>query len=418
VTVRTETIIESQWATIALSADEQLALENAGRSLARRTDRFGNESPESDASLIRVSRIDQATARVRVVDAVGLVAGPTLQLIVQPKIPTAHLLYLFEAARIAPRLERHHGWMGGDDEHLAQLVCRWFVSCAEAVLEEGLARDYRPHSDQLSVVRGRLDVLATTRLYFQGRAAVRSEFEEYDFDTPLNRLLRHAARLVTATPSLPEELRRRALRIVKRMDGVGELQPADRGAQTDRRTSYYAHAMLLARQILAATGRTLDAGTHRSWTFLIRTAKPVEEGLRSIVRDALRGEATVHKGQMTLKGSTLTVNPDLTFQTDDHMRVGDIKYKLMGAEWNRADLYEMVAFAAAYRVQQCGLISFRADAQAPLTPLEVGEFTVSDFRWDARPSVRPSGAARQLADQLRSWLAGEPPLAQRRPSAA
>jgi 5-methylcytosine-specific restriction enzyme subunit McrC len=401
---RTETVVESRWATIALSLDEQLQLERAGRSLARGTDRYGNENPESDASLIRVSRIDANTARVRVTDAVGLVAGPTLQLVVAPKIPTAHLLYLFEAAQVVPRLARDRGSMSAGDD-LAQLVCRWFVTCAEQVLEEGLARDYCPHRDQLNVVRGRLDVLATTRLHYQGRAAVVTEFEEYDFDTPLNRVVLHAARLVVGAPTLPETLRRRALRVAKRMDGVGELVPADHGAHTDRRTSYYADALLLARHILAATGRTLEAGPQRGWTFLIRTPNPVEAGLRAVIRGSLQGRAMVRKGRLPLQGSTLTVNPDLVFDTGDQQRVGDIKYKLMGAEWNRPDLYEIVAFAAAYRAPQCALISFRADAVEPLAPLEVGDFTVHDIRWDARASTAPAVAAQRLAHELRTWLA-------------
>jgi len=403
--LRTETIVESKWTPMALSPDEQLHLEQVGRSLARGTDRFGNEDPDSEASLIRVNRIDGDIARVRVVDAVGLVAGPSLQLVVRPKIPTGHLLYLFEAAGVVPRVEGEHGWMSTSDD-LAQLVCRWFVTSAEAVLQEGLARDYRPRADQLSVVRGRLDVLATTRLVYQGRAAVVSEFEDYDFDTPLNRMILHAARLVVGAPTLPEALRRRALRIAKRMDGVGTLVAADRGAHTDRRTSYYADALLLARQIVTATGRTLEAGPQRSWTFLIRTPKPVEAGLCAVIRDGLQGQAVVGRGRKTLKGSSVTVNPDLVFDTGDRRLIGDIKYKLMGPGWNRADLYEVVAFAAAYQVPRCALISFTVDNGMPLDPLGVGDFVVSDIRWDARPSTHPASAAQQLVAELQIWLDG------------
>lgn len=402
-TVRTETIVESRWATLELSADEQVLLERVGRAVARGTDRFGNEITDSTASLVRVDRLDARHARVRVADAVGLIGGPTLQLVVRPKIPTAHLLHLFAAADVLPRIDHEQG-LAAESDDLTELVCAWFVSATERVLEEGLARDYRPQRDQLRVVRGRLDPLATARLYYEGRAAVVSEFEEHDFDTPLNRTVLHAARLVISTPSLPEALRRRALRVTKRMDGVGELTPADRGAGVDRRTAYYADALCLARQIITACGRTLEAGDRRSWTFLIRTAGPVEDGLRRVIARSLWGAVQVKKGQLRLAGSTLTVNPDLVFDTGQELRVGDIKYKLMGSEWNRADLYEIVAFAAAYRVERCALVSFETGSSSSLASLSVGEVVVSDLRWDARATVSPLQAEQRLGAQLRGWL--------------
>ena len=46
---------------------------------------------------------------VRVRDAVGLVALPDLQLVVHPKIPTEHLIYLFARAGALPRLESQSG---------------------------------------------------------------------------------------------------------------------------------------------------------------------------------------------------------------------------------------------------------------------------------------------------------------------
>lgn len=81
----------------------QAVLEEAGRTLARGTDRYGVEPLDSGASLLRVRRIDAATAQVKVLDAVGLVATPTLQLNVRPKIPAAHLLEILQAADVVPR---------------------------------------------------------------------------------------------------------------------------------------------------------------------------------------------------------------------------------------------------------------------------------------------------------------------------
>ena len=49
--------------------------------------------------------------------------------------------------------------------------------------------------------------------------------------------------------------------------------------QTDRRSAHYADALVLARHILEATGRSLPKGLKPVWTFLIHTPAVVEAGL-------------------------------------------------------------------------------------------------------------------------------------------
>jgi 5-methylcytosine-specific restriction enzyme subunit McrC len=403
VNVRTVSVVESRWTTVTLSAGEQRELEQAGRTLASGTTRFGALDRESAASLIHVQRLDERTARVRAHNAVGLVACSTVQLLVTPKVPTPHFLHLLAEADVVPRLDHAPAWTAESDD-LTWLVCHWFVAAAERVVEEGLARDYRPLREQVPVVRGRLDVLATTRLYYRGRPAVVSEFEEYDFDTPLNRTLLHATRVVATGPTLPHELRARALRVSKRFDGVGALRRNDLDVRVERRTSYYADALLLARQIIEATGRTLASGGSRSWTFLIGTAKPVEQAMRKIAQDAIGRAGSVKQGRRRLPRGTLTVNPDLVVRLADQLLVGDVKYKRAGNEWDRDDLYEVVAFATAYRAPRACLISFAVDNTEAVAPVTFGDVTVSDLRWDARPTTTPEGASNALRQQLRDWI--------------
>ncbi len=56
------------------------------------------------------------------------------------------------------------------------------------------------------------------------------------------------------------------------------------------------------------------------------------------------------------------------FLEDTEVRaIGDVKYKLLGAEWERSDLYEVVAFAAGYRVPQAVVATVRGARHAPTT---------------------------------------------------
>jgi 5-methylcytosine-specific restriction endonuclease McrBC regulatory subunit McrC len=335
---------------------------------------------------------------------VGIVAIPSLQLQIVPKIPTPHLLHLLQAAEILPRLATGEGLMQ-QDENLAVLISHWFITALERVLEEGLARDYRQHRDELQAIRGRVIPLDTARLYYRGRLTVLAEYEEYDFDTPLNRLLLHVARIVAGGVALPASLRRRAARASKRIDGVGPFQRSDAAAaHTDRRTANYADALSLARQILSATGRTLNSGQRRSWTFLLRTPNPVEVGMRSLIAAHLKPDVSVSKGSLSLGDSGLTINPDLVFRDPQLRAVGDVKYKLAGAEWDRADLYEIVAFATGYHVNRSVVALFASPNASPLCRVAIGDQVVTPVHWPADPGLSPHAAANILGEAVREWF--------------
>lgn len=86
-------------------------------------------------------RVRAATWRVRVRDAVGLVAVGDLQLVVQPKIPRSHLLYLLAEAEAIPRLDEQRGALAAGLS-LWELIALWFLDAAEHVLRLDLIRDY------------------------------------------------------------------------------------------------------------------------------------------------------------------------------------------------------------------------------------------------------------------------------------
>jgi len=372
-----------------------------GESLARGVDRFGHPISGSRATLIRVNRIDDHHARVTVVDSVGMVAVPRMQLVVKPKIPQGHLLHLVEIAGVLPRLAPRPTSIR-EDENLAQLIARWFVTALERVLEEGLSRGYRERTGELKSVRGRVSPLHSARLFYRGRLAVFSEYEAFDFDTPLNRLLLGAAKVVAAGVPFPEKTRRRAIRAIKRMDEVGEFCPGDLSARAERTTAHYADAATLAREVIESSGRSLSAGLGRGWGFLFRTAKPVEIGIRNILRESFADELAVTKKQFRFGGSKMNASPDLVF--GDVLAVGDVKYKLGGDSWSRPDLYEVVAFAAAAEREHAVLANFRPLGSPALLPVQVGRIEITEVSWPADVELDPHEAAGIFAERVGSWV--------------
>jgi hypothetical protein len=62
-----------------------------------------------------------------------------------------------------------------------------------------------------------------------------------------------------------------------------------------------------------------------------RTPELVETGVGEILQKGLAATVVVAKKARTLKGTALTINPDLLF--GDNEAIGDVKYKLMDSDW-------------------------------------------------------------------------------------
>jgi hypothetical protein len=134
----------------------------------------------------------------------------------------------------------------------------------------------------------------------------------------------------------------------------------------------------------------------------VRTPELVETGVREILKRGLAGTFAVAKKARTLKGSSLTINPDLVF--GDNEAIGDVKYKLMGSDWQRPDLYQVVSFAAGFRTTKACLITFCSEPDAALPTIHVGDITADCFSWLASPSISPPSAAAELVLQVGNWL--------------
>jgi 5-methylcytosine-specific restriction enzyme subunit McrC len=350
--------------------------------------------------LIRVERLGGGSARIKVIDAVGLIAIEGLELMVVPKIPQDHFLEIIGRSGGMPRLSTMPGHME-TDESFTVLICEWFIRTLEHIVAEGLLRDYRETQDQSTTVRGHLEPLGTTRLFYSGRLAVEARFEKFDQDNALNRVLAEAARTIGQAAPLPDGLRRRAFRALSQMTGVGTMLPSDQAVTVDRSSAYYADGLLLAKEVLTAAGRSFAGRESKAWTFLYRTAIAVEEGIREILAEGC-GPLKVRKKSFPLGGVTARANPDLVF--GDTVAVGDVKYKTGGTDWDRNDLYQVVAFAAAARVEKGLLVDFGRDVVVPRAGVTFGDIEVVNARWTATASTPFEVARESLVGQVMAAL--------------
>ena len=406
--MRVVKVTESQSAVLTLTDDEAKALIRSGRRLASDSSWWGatddEEGPERrQRSVIRCERDSGDRWRVRVSDAVGLVAVGDLLIEVQPKIPQAHLLYLMEKGGHIPRLGEDRA-RAGDDRSLWDLVARWFLTEVERVLRRDLMRAYENHCDELKLIRGRVDPARTARSFYTGRIEFACEYDEFTIDNPLNRTLRAAARAVGGSPLLPWSERTRALGALARMEDVGPLRSGDTRAFVGRTTAHYQNAIALAHHILRGQGRLLEAGENVAWTFLLRTPEPVEDGIRKILSDRLGHPWTVEKRGRQAVGSKMTFNPDLVFSGG--LATGDVKYSVTSKDWRRSDLYQAIAFATIYETNEAAIIGFTLSGGVAPPPIDVGQMTIRHIDWAAGSAVPPDQAAAKLTDDIATWLNG------------
>jgi 5-methylcytosine-specific restriction enzyme subunit McrC len=401
--VRVERLIESRPSILALTASEAEGLAALGRRMASQKTWRGvpaDAGSESNSSAIQCEPYGFGQWKVQIPNAIGVLRVADLELVIQPKIPLDHVLYLFGRSGAFPQVDPSMLAGLNSSKDLWPLIASWFVSALEKLLRAGLASGYRPRSDVLRLARGRIDPLPTMRLMTRGIPAMHCSYEEFDSDIPLNRILRAAALAVSSSAVLQWQLRRRARTLTEQLPEVGPLQPGDLGAAAvERHTARYAVPINLALHVILSTGRNIDSGSEHGYGFLIRTPDMIEEALRRICQEALRDRVTVAKRTLSLKGSHHSLTPDLVFDT---IAVGDAKYKVWEGDWARPDLYQLVAFASGFRRKQALRVGF-SETDNTSRPVQVGDVTLRVCDWNFGGD-RPEVAEERFCVELRAWL--------------
>lgn len=399
------TLVESQETRLEISSRDAEALTLLGRRLASQEKWWGDDDDDdggSTSSVISCRRTPAGEWMVLVREAVGVIGVGSLEIEVRPKIPNGHFMYLARKSNLLPRTDEiatSVAWSGD----LWKLVVQWFVQATERLLRRELARGYTETTDELNRLRGQIEPLRSGQAFYRGNPSFWCRYEEFNEDTPLNRVVRAAAELVVAARYVPPDLRRRARRILARMGDVGAVQASDLRVNVERATHYYQKPLAFAKYLLRRVGVHIRHGDNAAWAFLIRTPELIEAGVRAVLRERLAPEWKVAKRQIKLEKSALVLNPDLVF---GDLAVGDVKYKVAGADWARQDLYQVTAFATAFRCSTGALIAYHAAPSDPQVRFAMmGDSTMAMLLWDAREQVAPEEAAVRLTSHVASWLA-------------
>ena len=308
--------------------------------------------------------LTRTAAGVRAGQVVGVLATPRSTLEILPKIDgdrgavRAALVRMLAVAlglRVAAgeitalQTQRHD---------LLELLIRVFAARLLAAVRRGLPRRYQARTEDLRLLRGRLDV--TRQLT---RFAVRSDvlacrFHELSVDTPLNRVLKAAVSKLTAFTRYPSTARCMA-ELAARLEFVNAMgAPLREPVRLDRSNTAFHDLYRLARMFLAGDWQSTAHGTASGFALVFAMNDLFEAFVGRCVRRAVAPwpvylQHSRHCAIDTPNGSLFRLKPDIVVETPDGPMVIDTKWKRLDPREKTLnvespDIYQMHAYAHAY----------------------------------------------------------------------
>ena len=305
---------------------------------------------------------------------VGTIVTPTLRILITPKVNIGCLFYLLDFAY-------------GDTAHLVPAFATFYARHLERALARGVPRGYREHQEQLSQVRGRLDIPA--QLHLAGLPLpAECRYDDYTADTRLARILRSAAQRLLRLPGIIVPTRQALQRLAAILGEAAPCTPQDLRTPVPftRLDGHLRPAEHLARMILGNRTLQCSAGTAGAAVFLIDMNIAFESFVAARLTRYLTGRLTV-RTQQTWEfghGGTAKIRPDLIFQqaSGKTVYVADTKYKITADSYARdTDYYQILAYATALNVPGGMLIYCQREGTIPPTAITVG---LSRTRLDTR----------------------------------
>lgn len=252
-----------------------------------------------------------------------------------------------------------------------------FFDAVSLIMRAGLLKQYLEHEDDLTVLRGRIDLTRQLGMHANRRDRVACAFDELSVDNVWNRVLKQAIRCTRAWLR-SVELNRQWIELMGVLHDVDDTRLAGPDVEQlvfNRHAERYRGAIDWARWILALLSPALRAGRSEAPALLFDMNKLFESAVATVARrqlfaaagltvqaqDSSRALATVVSQERVEPGFQL--RPDLVFRRGgDVVAIADAKWKLIGWDGKRrlmpseADMYQMHAYASAFRCRELALV--------------------------------------------------------------
>jgi 5-methylcytosine-specific restriction enzyme subunit McrC len=198
-------------------------------------------------------------------------------------------------------------------------------------------------------------------------------FDDFTQDILENRMLRTVAQLLLRLPRVPDEARKRLLRVKSVLEGVTTLTDWRhvKAPPITRLNDQYASALKLAELVLAGASLSATAGEIRSTTFVFDMNKVFEDFVTAAFREAMRPWGGVVRDQVSPysldEAHELSLRPDLSWWAGSRcLAIVDAKYKAIDEGVMRhPDAYQMLAYCIAYDLRRGYLVYAKDSGHEP-----------------------------------------------------
>ncbi|MBW0285338.1 MAG: McrC family protein [Rhodococcus qingshengii] len=287
-----------------------------------------------------------------------------------------------------PTIHQHVDTTTGDSA--VELICQLLVSAAHDVMKRGVVRDYRAAGDDLTVMRGRLDLNRQASRHFLRVDRLACRYEEFDYDTTENRIITTALRLAGQLTS-NANLRQRAWILYENFNAMAPTPfvytPSIRKSMTYHRGNEHyrsAHVWSLALLDGISINKPFDDAGDRATTFMIDMNRLFEKFVGWLLGQMITDQITQIRAQ-GVNRSVLhsgdrpwgSIRPDYVVTRNGMRSAIDAKYKLYDRKSpSAADVYQLLIYSQAYR---------GTEGRPHSILIYPSEDSVSDFRVDLKP---------------------------------
>ena len=316
--------------------------------------------------------------RIKAAQYVGIIATPSVRLEILPKIEKdknietrGALVKMIGAALSIPIYDGEITQLNAQDQNLLEILILIFARRLIGEVRKGLTRNYQRQTDDLSRLRGKLDVTRQFTKFAAMPQTLACEFDEFSANNSLNRLL------ACATSFL---MRRTQVSSTQRLLAEIDAHFSDVGAVTvqsavrdniviDRKNQRWGGCERLARLLLQSLYQTVHGGKREGVALLFDMNKLFEAYVTRMAQKTLRPlgyKVWSQKPQRALVrdeegGRAFMTKPDIYIEGHGRVLIVDTKWKALDYTKgnfgiSQADAYQMHGYARVYNADETILL--------------------------------------------------------------
>jgi 5-methylcytosine-specific restriction enzyme subunit McrC len=282
---------------------------------------------------------------------VGALAVPGLVVRVMPKVSVTNFFAMLGAG-VSPDAFDHEHVTWSDTDELIDGVAYFAIRLIDSATMRGLVHGYVAREERMRTIRGRLLVEEFARRPWSA-AEPQCRFDDFTADIVENQLFRCTLQAMLSWPQLAPHVRREALRVLGRFDGVADTPATKHAAPLPitRLNEHYEDAMRLSRLVLQAMSLSHEAGDQQANSLMVDMDDLFQRWIAQELDLRLAPEMRIERDEDVWldEGRAVTMAPDLVVRRGaEVVLVGDAKYS-MGADGYMAsrDYLELVAYTTA-----------------------------------------------------------------------